>query len=93
MSLLDYLKRCDPPDTETYNAVAVKFEMNREIGELEERDAKQNLKLLTKKAMGKIYWKSPHFRGCTFSRLTNFEQICLFFILNFRLLFHRFTHV
>ncbi|XP_072050240.1 spatacsin-like [Amphiura filiformis] len=51
VALLDYLKRCDPPDTETYSAVAVKFEMNREIGELVEKTAKENLKSLTKRAM------------------------------------------
>ena len=53
VALLDYLKRCDPPDTETYSAVAVKFEMNREIGELVEKAAKQNLKALAKRAMGR----------------------------------------
>ena len=61
VALLDYLKRCDPPDTETYSAVAVKFEMNREIGELVEKDAKQNLKALAKRTMG-IYhqtYKTP----------------------------------
>ena len=55
VALLDYLKRCDPPDTETYSAVAVKFEINREIGELVEKAAKQNLKALAKKAIGRYH--------------------------------------
>ncbi len=52
VALLDYLKRCDPPDTEAYNFVAVKFEMNREIAELLERDAQEQLQTFNKKAMG-----------------------------------------
>ncbi|XP_038076708.1 spatacsin-like [Patiria miniata] len=51
VALLDYLKRCDPPDTEAYNFVAVKFEMNREIAELLERDAHEQLKGMSKKTM------------------------------------------
>ena len=53
VALLDYLKRCDPPDTEAYNFVAVKFEMNREIAELLMRDAQEQLQSFNKKAMGK----------------------------------------
>ncbi|XP_033634267.1 spatacsin-like [Asterias rubens] len=52
VALLDYLKRCDPPDTEAYNFVAVKFEMNREIAELLMRDAQEQLQSFNKKAMG-----------------------------------------
>ncbi|XP_022104683.1 spatacsin-like isoform X2 [Acanthaster planci] len=51
VALLDYLKRCDPPDTEAYNFVAVKLEMNREIAELLEKDAHEQLKAVSKKTM------------------------------------------
>nr|XP_054756524.1 spatacsin-like [Lytechinus pictus] len=46
VALLDFLKRCDPPDTETYGIVALKFEMHREVASLLEQAARDRLKTL-----------------------------------------------
>ncbi|XP_071954480.1 spatacsin-like isoform X2 [Antedon mediterranea] len=51
IALLDYLKRCKPPDPETYNMVSFKFRMHREIGEMLEKDAMKSLKALADRAM------------------------------------------
>eukprot|EP00057_Strongylocentrotus_purpuratus_P009516 XP_011663990.1 PREDICTED: spatacsin [Strongylocentrotus purpuratus] len=51
VALLDFLKRCDPPDTETYSMVALKFEMHREVASLLEQAAKDRLKTLKSRTM------------------------------------------
>jgi len=43
MALLDYLKRCYPADTETFTMVALHFSMYREIAEMLENSAKQQI--------------------------------------------------
>ncbi|XP_072167354.1 spatacsin-like [Diadema setosum] len=51
VALLDYLKRCDPPDTETYGLVALKCGMYREVASLLEQDAVQRIKSLESRSM------------------------------------------
>lgn len=53
ISLLDYLKHCDPPDPETYNMVAVKFGMVREIATLLEKEGVKKLNSVSNRKMGK----------------------------------------
>ncbi|XP_071844305.1 spatacsin-like isoform X3 [Apostichopus japonicus] len=51
VSLLDYLKRCEPSDPETYNVVAVKFGMVREIATLLEKEGVKKLNFVSNRKM------------------------------------------
>jgi len=51
-AILDYLKRYQPGDTDTYTMVALKFSMYREIGQLLEDNANKILDKYKKKPTG-----------------------------------------
>lgn len=55
VSLLDYLKRCEPSDPETYNVVAVKFGMVREIATLLEKEGVKKLNFVSNRKMGILH--------------------------------------
>ena len=55
LALLEYLKRYHPNDHETYTMVTLNFTMHREIANMLQDAAYQQLKVLEKKQIG-IYF-------------------------------------
>jgi spatacsin len=55
LALLDYLKRYHPNDHETYTMVTLNFTMHREIANMLQDAAYQQLKILEAKQIGNFF--------------------------------------
>ena len=54
ISILDYLQRYHPDDTDTYTMVSLYFSMNRQIANMLENTAQKHLAALKGKVLGKL---------------------------------------